>query len=136
MQRVTISLDDELARQFEELIARRGYVNRSEAFRDLVREAVAANDLTDDPDCECVGVVSYSYNHHERQLAMRLTEHQHEHTGAVISTMHVHLSHDECAEAVVIRGSASEVRHVADTMTAEPGIRHGRVNLIPVKHEE
>ena len=133
MQRVTISLDDELARQFEELIARRGYVNRSEAFRDLVREALAAEDLKDNPETECVGVVSYSYDHHQRQLSSRLTEHQHEHTHSVISTMHVHLSHDECAEAVVIRGSAAEVQHVADAMIAEPGIRHGRLNLMPVK---
>ena len=81
-------------------------------------------------------MLSYAYNHHERQLAMRMTEYQHEHAGEVISTMHVHATHDECVETVVIRGSAEDVVALSRRLSAEPGVRHGRLNLIPVSEKE
>ena len=87
--------------------------------------------MKDNPSAECVGVLSYAYNHHERQLAMRMTEYQHEHAGEVIATVHVHATHEECVESVVIRGRARGRRHALRRLSAEPGVRHGRLNLIP-----
>lgn len=136
MQRLTISLDDDLATRFDELIARRGYDNRSEAFRDMVRQMLAADEFRQGSERECVAVVSYAYNHHARQLSMRLTEQQHEHTGLVISTMHVHVTHSDCAEAVVIRGPYARVREISEGIIAEPGIKHGGINIIPVEEED
>lgn len=136
MQRLTISLDDDLATRFDELIARRGYDNRSEAFRDMVRQLLAADEFRQGSQRECVAVVSYAYNHHARQLSMRLTEHQHEHTDLVISTMHVHVTHSDCAESVVIRGPYARVRAVSESIIAEPGIKHGGINIIPVEEED
>lgn len=136
MQRFTISLDDNLAERFDELIARRRYSNRSKAFRDLLLEMFKAEDFALDADAPCVALVSYSYSHRERQLSMRLTEHQHQHTEMVISSMHVHVSHDECAETVVIRGHYGEVRRLCDEIIASPGIRHGKANIMPVQADE
>lgn len=109
MQRFTISIDDDLAQLFDDYLERYGYSNRSEAFRDLIRNLLAGLEVQNNPDAQCIGILSYAYNHHERQLAMRMTEHQHAHTEAVISTMHVHATHDECVESVVLRGTATEV---------------------------
>ena len=125
-QRITISLDEDQAAKFDQLIAERGYENRSEAFRDLIRAAEASQTLSDPPSgATCVAVVSYVYNHHERQLSMRLTQEQHEHGDLVISQMHAHLGHEDCMEAVFLKGTVAEVRAFADKLIAEPGIRHG-----------
>lgn len=135
MQRFTLSIDDELAERFDAYLSEHGYANRSECVRDILRNHLANEDLKTNPNSECVGVLSYAYNHHERQLAMRMTEYQHEHAGEVISTMHVHATHDECVETVVIRGSAEDVVTLSRRLSAEPGVRHGRLNLIPVSTE-
>lgn len=132
MQRFTVSLDDDLATKFDELIRLKSYRNRSKAIRDLLHEMLSEDEFMINPEAECVGVVSYTYNHHERQLAMRLTEHQHHHNGMVISTMHVHVTPEECAETVVIRGPYNDVKQLSEMLIAEPGIRHGEVNLMPV----
>ena len=79
--------------------------------------------------------LSYVYNHHERQLAERITDKQHEAHDLVVSSMHVHLDHDHCMEAVILRGETREVRRFADGLSAERGVRHGLLNLIPVEAE-
>lgn len=132
MQRFTISIDDDLAQLFDDYLERYGYSNRSEAFRDLIRNLLAGLEVQNNPDAQCIGILSYAYNHHERQLAMRMTEHQHAHTEAVISTMHVHATHDECVESVVLRGTAIEVQAISQKLAVESGIRHGFLNLIPL----
>ena len=131
MQRVTISLDDDVAQAFYRLIEERGYSNRSEAVRDLVRNELARREVSDDAG-SCVAVVSYAFDHHERQLSKRMAEHQHAHTHLVISTMHVHIDEKRCAEAVVMRGRLSEVKPLAEALTAETGVEHGAVNYIPL----
>ena len=133
MQRLTISADDELTAAFDELIRRRGYTNRSEAFRDLVRKELAAAAEDEAPEQgSCVAIVSYTFDHEARQLSQRLANHQHNYAPLVISTMHVHVDASQCAEAVVLRGRRGEVRHLAENLIAETGIEHGAVNLIPL----
>lgn len=131
MQRLTISVDDELAEAFDRLIASRQYKNRSEAVRDLLRRELAEQAMLKGQG-ECVAVVSYSYDHHSRQLSSRMIEQQHDHTSLVISTMHVHVSQSDCVEAVVMRGPIKEVEALSESMIAETGIEHGHVHFIPV----
>lgn len=132
MERFTISLDDGLAAEFDQLIAQRGYDNRSEAVRDLLRAHLDKLRESRDLDGACVGNLSYVYNHHERELAERLMGIQHAHHDLVVSTMHVHLDHDHCLETVILKGPARAVRRCADAIAAERGVRHGSLNLVMV----
>jgi len=133
MQRLTISLDDDLAVAFDALMQRRGYANRSEAIRDLLRRELGENDLTTGTANQCVAVLSYVFDHHERQLSTRLTSMQHDHHDLAIATMHAHISHEDCIETVILRGATSLVKDFAQSVIAETGVRHGQVQLIPVE---
>lgn len=135
MERFTISLDESLARQFDELIAARGYVNRSEAVRDLIRGAIAQDRQRAEPSGHCVASLSYVYNHHERELGERLTGLQHDHHELTVAAMHTHLDHDHCLESVVLKGATAQVRQFADLLIAERGVRHGQLNLIALEAE-
>jgi CopG family transcriptional regulator, nickel-responsive regulator len=132
MERITISVDEGLAKEFDALIARRGYASRSEAMRDLLRREVETNRSAYEPRSHCVANLSYVYNHHERELAERLTAAQHEHHDLVVSAMHVHLDHEHCLESVILKGSTATVKSFAHKLQAERGVRHGQLNLITV----
>jgi CopG family nickel-responsive transcriptional regulator len=136
MRRLTISIDDELADSFDELVARKGYLNRSEAFRDLLRHTLdesAFDKSTRRPAGHCVATLSYVYDHHQRQLASRLTAMQHDHHDVTISSMHAHLDHDNCLETVLLRGATGAVQAFADAVLAQTGVRHGNLHMIPVQ---
>lgn len=135
MRRLTISVDDELADTFDRLVREKGYENRSEAFRDLVRRALGQASFESRSAKYCVGALSYIYNHHERQLASRLTGMQHDHHDLAVSTLHAHLDHDNCIETVILRGPTEAVLHFADAVKAQPGVRHGNFYPIPIKVE-
>ena len=132
MERITISIDEDLARAFDALIARRGYSNRSEAMRDLLRSHLEHAQSAAADGGHCVANLSYVYNHHERDLAERLTGFHHDHHDLTVATMHVHLDHENCLESVILKGAASAVRAFADAVTAERGVRHGQVNIVSV----
>lgn len=132
MQRLTISLDDELAAAFDALIQQRGYANRSEAIRDLLRRELGESDLSSGAATECVGVLSYVFDHHARQLSSRLTDMQHEHHDLAIATLHAHISHEDCVEAVILRGGTQQVQAFGQAVIAETGVRHGQLQLIPL----
>ncbi|MBK8890215.1 MAG: nickel-responsive transcriptional regulator NikR [Dechloromonas sp.] len=135
MERFTISLDESLARGFDELIAARGYSNRSEAVRDLIRGAIESDIQNDPPSGHCVATLSYVFNHHERELAERLTGMQHDHHDLTVAAMHSHLDHENCLEAVILKGPATQVRQFAGALMAERGVRHGQLNLIALQAE-
>jgi CopG family transcriptional regulator, nickel-responsive regulator len=135
MERFTISLDESLARQFDELIAARSYVNRSEAVRDLIRGAIESDRQRDPPAGHCVANLSYIYNHHERELAERLTGLQHDHHDLTVAAMHTHLDHDNCLETVILKGATADVRQFAEALMAERGVRHGKLNVIALEAE-
>jgi CopG family nickel-responsive transcriptional regulator len=130
MQRFTISLDDALASEFDRLIAERGYVNRSEAVRDLLRGQLDRVHEKAHPRATCVANLSYVFNHHERELADRLLALQHDHHDLVVSAMHTHLDHEHCIETLILRGPAQAVRKLADRLIAERGVHHGQLNLV------
>jgi len=132
MERFTISLSAELAREFDELIHARGYQNRSEAMRDILRRHIEEQRLRVREASHCVANVSYVYSHHERELADRVIALQHHFHDLAIATMHVHLDHDQCMESLFLKGPIDRVRACADRLTAERGVRHGGMNLVPV----
>lgn len=132
MHRFTISLDDDLAHAFDELIARRGYANRSEAVRDLIRQHLGEQMLSDERSAWCAATVSYVYDHHEQALTQRLLGLQHDHHDLVVSSQHTHLDHDHCLESVVLRGPTAAVRDCASALVALRGVRHGQIQLVPM----
>jgi len=137
MQRVTITLDDELVAALDQVIATRGYQNRSEAIRDLARAGLvqATEEAAAGGRGECVAALVYVYDHEGRALAKRLTRSFHDHHDLSVATLHVHLDHESCLEVAVLRGHAGEIRHMTDHLTSERGVRHGRVVMIPVAFE-
>jgi CopG family nickel-responsive transcriptional regulator len=135
MHRMTISLEESLAQEFDALVERKGYQNRSEAVRDLIRNHLEEERLREAKAPYCIASVSYVYNHHERELPRRLMAIQHQHHDLSLSTMHVHLDHDQCMETVVLRGRTSSVRQFAEAIVAERGIRHGKINIVPMERE-
>lgn len=142
MQRFTISIDDELASQFDAFIAEKGYGNRSEAVRDLIRSRLGCDSLGEAPaggrrqgraENWCVASVSYVYDHHEQTVTTRVLDLQHDHHDLVITSLHTHLDHDHCLETVVLRGPTAEVRQCAERLVALRGVRHGNVHLVPLE---
>ena len=133
MERFTISLDEKLAHEFDSLISDRGYENRSEAVRDLLRAELERTWRQRAPAGDCIACLSYVFNHHEHDLAERITSLHHEHHELTVSTMHAHLDHDHCLETVILKGDTREVQHFADSVCAERGVHHGKVNVISVE---
>jgi CopG family nickel-responsive transcriptional regulator len=136
MQRTTITLDDDLMARLDEFMEERAYANRSEAIRDLVRSGLELATLANAPDANCLGAVVYVYDHEARELSSRLIHAAHDHHDLAIATMHVHLDHESCMEITVLRGQVGAVRHFADHVIAERGVRHGKLVLIPVSERE
>lgn len=130
MQRFTISLDEALAEEFDRLIAVRGYVNRSEAVRDLIRQQLGSALMDAKQAKWCVATVSYVYDHHDHTVTARLLDLQHEHHDMVLSCLHTHLDHDDCLETVVLRGPTAAVLACASGLIALRGVRHGQVHPI------
>lgn len=140
MERVTVSLDDELLTQFDAFIKRKGYANRSEAVRDLLRDRLQDDRLQHDQMAQnaapyCVGSLFYVYNHHERDLSRRITQIHHDHHDLIRSTMHVHLDHENCLEVSLLEGPTAAVAALADAVASETGVRHGKINLLPVERD-
>ncbi len=133
MQRVTITIDDALMAELDRLIAVRGYQNRSEAIRDLARAGLQQASAETTPERHCVAALVYVYDHATRELPKRLTHSFHEHHDMSVSTLHVHLDHDSCMEVTVLKGQVGAVRHFAEHVIAERGVKHGRLVMVPVE---
>ncbi len=128
LSRIGVAIDSDLLKKFDDLIAARGYTNRSEAFRDLIRDELV-EEASQMPDAEVVGTLTLVYNHHVRMLSDRLTDLQHEHFHHILSTLHVHLDHDNCLEVLIIRGRAQSVKRIADALISTKGVKHGRLTV-------
>jgi CopG family nickel-responsive transcriptional regulator len=135
VQRVTITIDDDLLVDLDALIADRGYQSRSEAVRDIVRESLSGSRRSDAHE-HVVAALSYVYDHHKRELAKRLTESQHEHHDLTIASLHVHLDDQQCLEVAVLKGHRTELEELADEITSQRGVRYGRLHVIPAEIED
>ena len=128
LSRIGVAIDSDLLEKFDELIAKRGYTNRSEAFRDLIRDELVER-AWERPDSHVVGTVTLVYDHHVRLLNERLTDMQHEHHHNILSTLHVHLDHDNCLEVLVVKGKAGAVKKIAEALISTKGVKHGRLTI-------
>ena len=128
LERIGISLEDDLLTRFDRLIAEKGYVNRSEAVRDLIREALVQREWSRAAGREeRVAVVALVYDHDSSSLAQKLAHIQHENHRAVVSALHVHLDPHNCLEVLVLRGRAAEVIRMGEGLIATKGVKYGRV---------
>ena len=125
--RFGVSLDHHLLDDFDELIARKNYTNRSEALRDLIRDNLVGQEW--DENKETVGTITIVYDHHVHALTEKLTDIQHRYHRLVLSAMHVHLDHDHCVEVLVVRGKGGAIKKVADTLIGTKGVKHGKLTM-------
>ena len=128
LTRLSISLEAPLAKRLDRLMKAAGATNRSEFIRDMIRGALVEDEWTE-PEREVVGVITLVYDHHARQLVERLMDLQHDHHDAILATTHVHVSHDRCAEMIMIRGQAGRVRALVDQMRQQRGVLHCGLSL-------
>lgn len=133
MERFTISMDDQLFKQFDAVSQAQGYNNRSEAIRDLIRDYLESTRLQKDNKGYCIATLSYIYNHHERDLASQVTSTHHDYHNLTLSSMHVHMDHDNCLEVVILRGTIQDVRIFANRVIATNGVRHGKLHIVPIE---
>jgi CopG family nickel-responsive transcriptional regulator len=126
LSRIGISIDSALLRQFDGFIAGQGYENRSEAFRDLIRDRLVSSAIVSG-DTFVVGSVTLIYDHHTRLLQDKLTEIQHENHELIISTLHAHLDRENCLEVILLQGHSKAVQRLADRLISTKGVRHGRL---------
>jgi CopG family transcriptional regulator, nickel-responsive regulator len=136
MQRLTITIDDDLVAEVDQFIEEHGYVNRSEAIRDLVRSGLQASGSKVQGNRDCIATLSYVYDHAARELPKRLTKEFHAHHDLAQATLHVHIDHDSCLEVTVLKGRGSDVRAFADHVIAERGVRHGHIVVMPIEPAE
>ncbi|GIW54846.1 MAG: putative nickel-responsive regulator [Nitrospiraceae bacterium] len=125
--RFGVSLDHHLLDDFDRLIQRRKYTNRSEALRDLIRDHLVGQEW--DEDKETVGTITFVYDHHVRDLTRKLTDIQHRYQKLILSGMHVHLDHDHCLEVLVVKGKGSEIKKVSDALVSVKGVKHGKLTM-------
>jgi len=128
LSRIGVAIDSELLAKFDRLIHDRGYTNRSEAFRDLIRGELVGESW-EQPDSIVMGTVTLVYDHHVRQLSDKLTSIQHDHHEHVVSAMHVHLDHNNCLEVLVVKGTAGAVKKFAGALMSTKGVKHSRLTL-------
>ena len=127
LARFGISIGPELLKKFDKLIEAKGYVNRSEAIRDLIRDYLVDHEWEE--DAETMGAVTVVYSHHVRELTECLTALQHEYHSAIISSMHVHIDEHNCLEVIVVRGRGSKVKEIADRLISTKGVKHGKLTM-------
>lgn len=126
VERVGVAFEPELLKDFDALIAKQGYANRSEAVRDLVRDALSRSRLAH-KDCKGIGTISILYNHHDGDVMHRLVHLQHDRRAEILTTTHIHVNDALCLEVLIAKGKASEIRRLADGIRALKGVQHGEV---------
>ncbi len=132
--RFGVSISAQLLSQFDHLIGQKGYVNRSEAIRDLIRKHLVEHEW-EQGDKETIGTLTIVYNHHVRELSDRLDHLQHKHYNNVTATMHVHLDEHNCLEVMILRGKPAEIRSLADHILGVKGVKHGKFVMTSLGRE-
>jgi len=124
--RFGISIEDILLRRFDNLIRKKGYPNRSEAIRDLIRDSLVMEEW-ESMTAETVGAITIVYSHDTRELTDTLTDLQHQYFGSIVSSMHIHLDAENCLEVIVVRGKAKDIKAIADRLIGTRGVKHGKL---------
>ena len=128
LERFSITVPKELAAAFDKRNRRKGYGNRSEAVRDLIRDSLVEQEWSD-PEAHVAATVTLVYDHHTRTLTDKITRVQHDYGDIVISALHVHLDHHNCLEVIVLRGPARQVQSLADALAAIRGVKYAQTTL-------
>ncbi len=128
IKRFGISLDSSLLKSFDSLLLKKGYMNRSEAIRDLIRDSLVKEEW-EYGDKDTVGTITIVYSHDTRELADTLTDIQHNFHTSVVSSMHVHLDHHNCLEVIIVKGKGKEIKKIADRLIGTKGVKHGKLSL-------
>jgi len=126
--RFGISLEKALIERFDSLIRKKGYANRSEAIRDLLRDSLVSDEWESSKE-ETVGSITIVYSHETRELTDNLTDLQHRYHGSIISAMHIHLDEHNCLEVIVVRGKAKDIQTIADRLIGTKGVKHGKLSV-------
>ena len=124
--RFGVSIENHLLEQFDCLIHNRNYSNRSEAIRDLIRDEIVREEWKDS-ETDSIGTVTIIYDHHVGDLSHILTSIQHEFNEHIISTMHVHLDHNNCLEVLAVKGKTKIIKKIADSIISIKGVKHGKL---------
>ena len=132
LKRFGVSMEEGLLERFDDLCATKGYTNRSEAIRDMVRDHLIEDELQAG-NVDSVGTLTLVYDHHQRDLQEKLTGYQHHHLDAIVSTLHVHLDAHLCLEVVILRGKSKSIRKIAEGLLAAKGVKHGKL-VITTRH--
>jgi CopG family transcriptional regulator, nickel-responsive regulator len=126
LARTGVAIDADLLARFDRLIKKQGYANRSEAFRDLIRDRLVGV-AVESPEALVMGTITLLYDHHSRLLPEKLMELQHRYHEVVIATTHAHLDHHTCLEVIIVKGQSRQVQKVADLLIGTKGVQHGRL---------
>ncbi|MDO8137575.1 MAG: nickel-responsive transcriptional regulator NikR [Candidatus Brocadiales bacterium] len=126
--RFGVSLNSKLLKDFDNLISKKGYSNRSEAIRDLIRDALVEDEWKAG-EKETVGTVTLVYDHDTRELTHLLTDLQHQYHKSILSTTHIHLDEHNCLEVLVVRGKGKDIKKIADKVTATKGVKYGKLSV-------
>ena len=124
--RFGVSIEPDLLKKFDSLIESEGYMNRSEAIRDLIRNALITR-KKHDPQSNAIGTLTMIYDHHTGNITKKLLKIQHDHTPEILTTTHIHIDHDNCLEVLILKGKAKKIQHLADTIKSLKGIKHGEL---------
>ncbi|MBX7169732.1 MAG: nickel-responsive transcriptional regulator NikR [Pyrinomonadaceae bacterium] len=128
LSRFGISVEKGLLKSFDKLINQQGYANRSEAFRDLMRDALVKSQLENETETgNVIGSLTLVYDHHASDLNDKMNDLQHRHYHLVVSVTHVHISHDDCLEVIVLRGEVQEIKTLANSLLSLKGVKHGQL---------
>lgn len=130
--RFGVSLEDGLLKKFDTLNTKKGYTNRSEAIRDLIRAELVREEW--ESGKEVVGAVSIIYDHHKRELLNKIVDMQHDYQPLILSTMHIHLDHDNCLETIIVKGESSAVKKFYEKMRAVKGVKHADIAFTTLGH--
>jgi CopG family nickel-responsive transcriptional regulator len=126
--RFGVSIEESLLKEFDRLIARKGYSNRSEALRDLIRESLVQEEWEEGKK-ETVGTIAIVYSHHTRELSRNLTDMQHRYYQSILSSLHIHLDEHNCLEVLVVKGRGKDIKKISDRLIGTKGVKHGKLSL-------
>jgi len=129
IERIGVSLEKKLLFNFDKLIAKQGYPSRSEAIRDLLRQHLSSERLSN-PKAEAVAAVFLIYDHHLTKLMQELLGMQHSHLLQTICSMHVHLDVHDCMEVIVLKGRVGQINRMGENILSLKGVKLGKINLI------
>ncbi len=135
--RFGVSIGEVLLDKFDKMIDKKGYTNRSEAIRYLIRDKLVESSWEDKTSAgEAIGTITIVYNHHTREIGDKLTNLAHDNYDLVISTMHVHLSHESCLEVIAVKGSGGQIRNFSDNLISTRGVKHGKLVITGLVEDE